>query len=488
MVLKKLGSEKKWHRVDRRALCDPNAEAHAPEAPGGSLFPWVREFLYLRKNARLADRQALVNTQEEVGVGACPRCVRMKSRTAPLSHLELEAVLSKLLAYCRANGWEGHDPYDALNSAVFDKLPVLNHRLPRLVFTQALKRSPVNVRRLLRIPTIQNPKANALFLSAFVRLDRLGVLCQQGDIELMIERLSDLRSPGTDYCCWGYGFPWQTRTIVVPSGAPNLVCTTFVAESLIDAYDYSGDGRCLRMAVNAAEYVLNELYWADNGASGFSYPLPSLRSQVHNANFMAAALLCRVHRYTGEEKFLRPAMRVARYSVTKQHPDGSWRYGEGRTQQWIDNFHTGYNLCALQAISRFAATNEFEGAVWRGFEFYRDHFMLEDGSVRYFHDRRYPIDSHCVAQSVLTLLAFQDSDRKNLLLAHSVLRWALGHLWDERGFFYYRLLRWGTNRISYMRWSQAWMVLAIAALLDDLRRGAMGPAREFREVARRAHD
>jgi hypothetical protein len=407
---------------------------------------------------------------------------------APLSDFELEAVLSKLLAYCRANDWAGYDPYDALNSPIFRVLPFLDYRLPRLVFTQALKRSPVNFRRLLHIPKTQNPKAIALFLSAFAKLERVNAPCQKGEIDLTIERLRDLRSPGTDYWCWGYSFPWQTRTIVVPSGAPNLVCTSFVANALLDASYHCRDSRCLNMALSAAEYILNELYWTEGGAAGFSYPLPSLRGQVHNANFLAAALLCRVYRHTNEEKFLPPALRVARYSVTKQHPDGSWHYGEAPSQRWIDNFHTGYNLCALQAISRYAATTEFDTVLRRGFEFYRSHFFREDGSVSYFHDRSHPIDIHCMAQSVLTLLTLKELDPGNLPLARSVLRWALTHLWDDRGFFYYRVLRSFTIRTSYMRWSQAWMLLAMVTLLDESRCDDTKAARQLAGVARREHD
>jgi hypothetical protein len=383
--------------------------------------------------------------------------------------MDVKATTLKLVAYCRANDWAGYDPYDALNSPLFGKLPFLDYRLPRLALTQTLKRSPVNFRSLLRIPKTQNPKAIALFLSAFITLERVDAAYHQGDIDFMIERLCDLRSPGTDYWCWGYSFPWQTRTLVVPSGVPNLVCTTFVANALLDAFDRLPNSRCLHMAVSAAEYIVNELYWTEGRTTGFSYPLPPMRSQVHNANFLAAALLCRVYKHTNDEKFLRPALRVARNSVSKQHPNGSWHYGEAPSQRWIDNFHTGYNLCALQTISRYAATTEFDEALRRGFDFYRSHFFREDGSVRYFHDRTYPIDVHCVAQSILTLLTLKELDSGNFPLAHSVLQWALTHLWDDRGFFYYRILRSGTNRVPYMRWSQAWMLLAMARFLDDSR-------------------
>ena len=386
--------------------------------------------------------------------------VAPRDLSAP-TEIDVEAAILRLIAYCRANDWAGYDPYDALNSPIFCVLPFLDYRLPRLILTQALKRSPVNFRGLLHIPKTQNPKAIALFLSAFVKRGRVNPACQKDDIDLMVERLRDLRSPGTGYWCWGYSFSWQTRTIVVPSGAPNLVCTSFVANALLDAFDHYMDSRCLHMAMSAAEYILDTLYWTEGGAAGFSYPLPSLHSQVHNANFLAAALLCRVYKHTSDEKFLLPALRVARYSATQQNSDGSWHYGKAGSQQWVDNFHTGYNLCALQAISRNAATTEFDAALRRGFEFYRSHFFQEDGSVGYFHDRSYPIDIHCVAQSVLTLLTLREMDSGNLALAHSVLRWALTHMWDDRGFFYYRVLRSCTNRISYMRWSQAWMLLAM---------------------------
>ena len=383
--------------------------------------------------------------------------------------IDLEGAISKLVAYCRTNDWAGYDPYDALNSPLFRALPFLDSRWPRLVLTQLLKRSPVNVRGLLQIPKTQNPKALALFLSAFTTLEKANCACEKGDIELMIERLRTLRSPGTKYWCWGYSFPWQGRTILVPAGTPNLVCTFFVAKTLFDAFDRCRDSCCLEMAMSAAEYILNELYWAEGGAAGFSYPRPLLRSQVHNANLLAAALLCRAYRHTGEEKFLLPAMRVARDTVKKQFRDGSWYYGEDATDRWIDNFHSGYNLCALQSISRDANTGEFDAAQRRGVEFYRNHFFQADGSVKYFHDRQYPIDTHSVAQSIITLVAFKHMDPRNLPLAHSVLRWAFAHLWDDRGFFYYRILRGCTNRISYMRWSQVWMVLAMAKLLQAYR-------------------
>jgi hypothetical protein len=376
----------------------------------------------------------------------------------------LQSATRKLLAYCRANDWAGYDPYDALNSKLFQTLPWLNHRIPQIVLTQALKRSPVNLRRLMLIPKTQNPKALGLFLTALLRMPAGEPGDREALIEHMIERLIVLRSVDNPHWCWGYSFPWQGRAILVPAGAPNLVCTVFVADALLNAYEQRQDARCLEMAVSAAEYIRDVLFWQDGEECGFSYPLPTIRGTTHNANLLAAALLCRAYRHTGEKSFLAPAFPVARYSVGKQRSDGSWWYGEAPTQRWIDNFHTGYNLCALQDIGRYSGSDEFDPAMRRGFEFYRTHFFRADGAAKYFHDRAYPLDIHSVAQSILTLLAFREFDAGSQALAGSVHRWAMEHMWDERGFFYYRVLRLCTIRTSYMRWSQAWMLLALATL------------------------
>src|SRR5664280_2868585 len=105
----------------------------------------------------------------------------------------------KLLAYCEANNWAGYDPYDALNSKAFKALPVLDYRLPRLVLTQVLKRSPINIRPLIGIPKTQNAKAIALFLTALLRLSKTELVQDESLVGLMINRLIDLRAKDVPY-------------------------------------------------------------------------------------------------------------------------------------------------------------------------------------------------------------------------------------------------------------------------------------------------
>jgi hypothetical protein len=391
-----------------------------------------------------------------------------ESRRTSANADDVRRTRQDLLRYCQSRHWAGHDPYDALNSRLFTAMPMLDSKWPRLVVTQALKRSPVNIRGLLFVPETQNPKAMALFLGASLRMADLKPSIRNTLVQGFVDRLVAMRSAGNDHWCWGYSFPWQTRTLVVPRGAPNLVCTTFVANALLDAYEQTRDSRCLTMAVSASRYILDELFWTEeDSAAGFAYPMPSIRVHIHNANLLGAALFCRVFRLTGDRRFVEPALKVARYSASRQHPDGSWAYGEAQTQQWIDNFHTGYNLGALRDIGQYLGSTEFETRVRQGFEFYRAHFFREDGAPRYFHDNTYPIDIHCVAQSIITLVSFRHLHPDNLRLAHEVFRWAKQQMWDEGGYFYYRVLRFGRIKTSYMRWSQAWMLLAISVLVNE---------------------
>ena len=72
---------------------------------------------------------------------------------------DVESVVLALLEYCRARDWSGHDPYDGLNSRVFNALPLRHSKVARLILIQALKRSPVDLRVVLGVPPTKNPKA-----------------------------------------------------------------------------------------------------------------------------------------------------------------------------------------------------------------------------------------------------------------------------------------------------------------------------------------
>jgi hypothetical protein len=117
--------------------------------------------------------------------------------------------------------------------------------------------------------------------------------------------------------------------------------------------------------------------------------------------------------------------------------------------------------------------SDFDKAIRKGLEFYMKYFFLEIGRAKYFLDRTYPIDIHSVAQSLITLSRFRKTTYTSRL-SNFVLEWALKHMQDKEGYFYYQTFPLLVNRIPYMRWSQAWMLLALSSLISpvDSRKGA----------------
>jgi hypothetical protein len=383
---------------------------------------------------------------------------------AGLRGLIAETAL-RLLAYCRQEGWAGYDPFDGLNSRLLKPLLLTRSRFLRLAVTQALKRAPVNLRPLLMVPKGETPKAFALFTTALLRLRRLGIVSDDHMMQETLDRLIHLRSPGQERCCWGYNFDWQSRGFFLPRFHPNIICTTFGGNALLDAFAASGNEELLDLAWSAGEFLLQGL----NITRGrdeicFSYT-PLDHTRIHNANLLGAAFLARLARLRPHPPFEEAARMALRFSVRRQAEDGSWPYGEEPGQEWIDNFHTGYNLVALKGIAAALDDEEARRALARGADFYRAHFFNDGCIARYYHDKMWPVDIHSVAQSIITLCELSGAGGQDVSMAVSVCEWACRNMRSPRGYFYYQKTEKYMNRIPYMRWSQAWMLEALSRLL-----------------------
>ena len=179
-------------------------------------------------------------------------------------------------------------------------------------------------------------------------------------------------------------------------------------------------------------------------------------------------MLASVGKLTGEHELFEPAERATRYVVKNQRQDGSWFYGTSPKQSWIDNFHTAYILFSLKRIIEVSPFgSEFQPALERGYEYWKNNFFLAEGWPKYYHDDPYPADAHAAASAIVTFLECGDLDKNASNLARNVAAWTIKNLRDSRGFFYYQRRRFYTVRKPYMRWTQAWMLYALARLLEE---------------------
>ena len=165
---------------------------------------------------------------------------------------------------------------------------------------------------------------------------------------------------------------------------------------------------------------------------------------------------------TGNDDYKELALRVARQSVKEQGSDGSWVYGSRHHHQFIDGFHTGYNLEALDMLRKALKVTEFDQAITIGLAFYKVHLFEEDGTAKYYNNNRYPLDMHCVSQAIFTLLRVGGSP-DDLALAAKIIDKSISTLYlPKRGHFAYQKHKYFTNKINYIRWTQACVYYSFA--------------------------
>jgi hypothetical protein len=128
-------------------------------------------------------------------------------------------------------------------------------------------------------------------------------------------------------------------------------------------------------------------------------------------------------------------------------------------RDWRDNFHTAYILDCLHEYERLSGDDSFAPNIDAGLNYYLANFF--DGGVipRYYDQSLYPVDATACAQSILTLVRFGRVEQ-----AADVAAWCVEHLSLPDGAFKYQIHRRYENSIPYMRWSVAWMYLALSRL------------------------
>ncbi|MFO7972439.1 MAG: hypothetical protein R6U40_11890 [Desulfobacterales bacterium] len=373
--------------------------------------------------------------------------------------------INALRHYVEASDFAGYDPYDALKSPIIRRL-TFGAKYGRIAWTQLFRRLPINLRPILRVPKGHNPKALGLFLGSYVRLYALEKREEYlQKIDYLLDLLRQNVSDGYAGPCWGYDFVWQSRAAFVPAYTPTVVNSAFIGHALLDIADITGNQNALQLAVSIADFIRLDLNQKkENGGICFSYT-PVDDNFVHNANLLGASLLIRIYKRTCQTDLKDLALLSLKYSMDHQHADGSWIYAETGFQGWIDSFHTGFNLQAMHYFLKAGEGVEYWKQFEKGVHFYKNKFFEKNGTPKYYHNQKYPIDIHSPAQAIVF---FSEIGTQYKTLTDKILKWMLSNMWNARGYFNFRKGKWVTNRIPYMRWSQAWALHALTTYQYNL--------------------
>ena len=272
-----------------------------------------------------------------------------------------------------------------------------------------------------------------------------------------------MQSKGYSGACWGYNFDWQARRLFLfPKNTPTVVATSFAVTALFKAYDITGNEKYKENGISAGEFILKDLQQTTKSKGFlFSYSPLEGNNTVYNASLLGSKTLALCYYYSGIEKYKNAAKSSIEACVDAQRHDGSWLYGELPVQNWIDSFHTGYNLEALATYQKYTGDTDYKKSIEHGFQYYIENFFTDKGIPKYYHDKMYPIDIHCPGQLPVTLSILGEMDNHKELVS-KVLKWTILNMQDDKGYFYYQIKRGFSSKIPYMRWSNAFMFYGLS--------------------------
>lgn len=381
----------------------------------------------------------------------------------------IRSSFTKLRHYCEKENFKGWDPYDGLNSRLFNSLPLLKRSaICRLIMIQLFKRSPVNLRRLFMVPKGHNAKGVALFLSGYCNL--YNAIDVTNDLEIskeecldkinyLSELLISLGSEGYSGACWGYNFDWESRAFFLPKGTPTVVASSFAVDALINAYEITKNKKYIDIAVSNANFILNDLNRIKKPGDRYMFSYSPLDDRaVYNATLLGTKTLSLIYKYSKNEEHINAARISAEAVCALQDKSGFFPHSDQNFNLWRDNFHTGFKLESLAIYKDISSDMQFNNNIKDGFKYWVENFFdKKTGIAKYYDTKESDIDLHCAAQAIVTLSKTK-TICENKVLAEKILIWAIENMQNRKGYFYFQRSKLGLmNKIQYMRWPNAWM-------------------------------
>jgi hypothetical protein len=381
--------------------------------------------------------------------------------------------IESLSKWVNDENYYGWDPYDALNSKLVQKLCMKSPYLEILI-TQFNKYSMINFRPLLKIQKGIDVKGTALLAQAFSKMYTLtnDENYKQNLLKCMLflneKSLSSLYGNN----CWAghyYNFRNADKSILSPI-IPDVITTSNVIKAAVESYPILERSDLIDMAKSGYDFLINRLLEKSDEDFYLKYDPLSDNKIVINASAEGLSAICALMHVSANSEMKDVAYNLSEFLMKSQSQDGSWiysKYNDGKIRTQLD-FHQGFIIDALLDYLPFADSNQKEyitNSIQVSSKFYKEKQFLEDGICHYRYPKMYPIDIHNQAQGIITFSKLGFYNENYLSFAGKIVNWTILNMKDEQNYFYHQKYIFFTNKIPYMRWGQAWMMLALATYL-----------------------
>jgi hypothetical protein len=379
----------------------------------------------------------------------------------------VKQAYDKVVDFMIASEFKSYDPYDGANIT----LPFSNNYPVRLLSTYINKFSPLNIRPLLKIPLSKQNQALAFIGRAMLyRPDRY-----EKEINEITRHLKDkslIKDHG--YHCWdSHGFKIQMRRGLFSPGMVDIIGTEAIARFFLLLNKIKPDSENEEICLNVRDFFLKELMTKNSGVTFFRYkPNTKLHQWCYNASILCAIYIEKSGSCFLKEDSNEKAADAIRDIIDKQKPEGEWGYSfdfETKFERTQIDFHQGFILDALLEYMEINGFVEpYISSYKKGLEFYHEKQFHPNGQGIYRHPKKWPVNIHNQAQGIITFsrAAKAGFGEQYLDFAQTIAEWTIKNMQDKDGHFYYLKYPLFTNKIPYIRWSDAAMAYALAVFLE----------------------
>ena len=381
--------------------------------------------------------------------------------------MEVQESLNKLIAFVEKEQFKGYDPYDTLNSSW--PFHWLGKWGPVLAI-QFQKRNPINIRGLLGIKKGFNPKAMGLFLQAYSNLYLMDPKEEYREkMQYFFNWLTENYTKGYSGYCWGYNFDWASPVKFLKKYSPTIVVSGFVAKGIHQYYMATKDPKAVEVLISIGEFVEKDLEWTKD-ETGICISYSTVETDCcYNASMLGAELYARLYDITKQEQYKDWAIALTNFTVIRQKDDGRWNYSidlsTGKEREQID-FHQGYVLDSIHYVLQYTGSNtNFEKALLKGSDYYYNNQFYKDGRSIWRVPTQWPVEIHNQSQGIITFSRLNSLSENYPLFAREIANWTINNMQDPKGYFYYKKYPAYKIKTPFIRWSQAWMFLAITELI-----------------------
>lgn len=390
---------------------------------------------------------------------------------------DLSLSIQNFIRFLNGNGFSSYDQYDFWNTqyGIFSKKVYYKNKYLGIPFV-----APVFTLELLapatrKLVTTRKrfPIADAHlimgYLNLYTQTEKEEYLKTAESIATDLMKTAITNFDGT---AWGYPFDWMTTRGLWKRGTPLITSTPYCFEAFLQLYDVTGNKSYLDTAYSIYLFALKTIKDSpiDEKQAASSYS-PFDQSMILNASAYRSMVLTESYKRFGESQAKDVAEKNINFILSSQLESGAWLYAmNDERDAFIDNFHTCFVLKNLYKSNRILQQTSIKDAILKGYRFYKSQLLDEQQlPIPFAKAGRFNIvkrELYDFAEGINLGCLLKDADSDALPVASNLIRELLVRYQKKDGSFVTRVnFLNGTNRVTYLRWPQAQLFMALTTYL-----------------------